>query len=266
MIPLPILYGAGVGALTDPDAEAHIARCSSLTADEETALTSLVAGLKSDGLWSKLDQLIVPKGTQADSLLNIRSASYDATNVNACTFTASQGWTVEAAGSKYLNSNYTPGAGLSSENSTAAFMYRRTAAEVLGSYDLGASDGSNLGLYIKKQEAGFMRFAANYDAEAAKSDAISAGFYLVSRYNASQAYLINNAGSYALLSGMLAGSSHLVARPLFVGARNNGGTVDGISDANQYACFGAGAGLNLSEAGKLQNRIQAYMVAIGAAV
>lgn len=267
MMPVALLASTAVAG-TDPAALAHFARCSSLTTDEKTYLNALISGLKSDGSWVLLDALIVPKGTEADSLLNLKSSSYDIANVGGCTFTASQGWTVDAVGSKYLNSNYTHGAvgTTSTENSSSAFTYRRNNIYAANVRDFGAVDASGKGTQNYMWTLNTIEFySCNDSSPAGQSIAAGlAGFFGVMRTDAT--YVWEQVNGSTNNAAKAVGTSGMANVPVYIGALNNNGSVSNIATGNQYACWGAGAGMTKKQMIKLYNRIQAYMSSIGSAV
>lgn len=75
-----------------------------------TALDAYIKGLKADGIWSKLDILYVfaTNGDSDFATYNILDpTTFQATKVNAPTFTSNQGFTGNGT-SSYLDTNYNP--------------------------------------------------------------------------------------------------------------------------------------------------------------
>lgn len=68
-------------------------------------IQTVIESIISAGLWDNVIQLCIIHDTAADSLLDIKG-NVDALNTIGCTFTAGQGFTINAT--DYINSNYIP--------------------------------------------------------------------------------------------------------------------------------------------------------------
>lgn len=87
-------------------------------------LNDFIVSAKAHSYWSKLNVLVIPSihFTQADSLLNIKSSSYNGTLIGAPSFVAYRGWTGGAG--KAIDTNYN--SNLSNQNSFCMFFLSRT--------------------------------------------------------------------------------------------------------------------------------------------
>ena len=89
-----------------PQAIAYLARTvGGNEGGNATNIATLIDGLVSDGVWSKLDCLyVLAQQNQTDSLLNLVGTSYTATNVGSATFTAYTGYGFSS--SAYLDTHF----------------------------------------------------------------------------------------------------------------------------------------------------------------
>lgn len=160
------------GAPIDSAATAYSAAMSTpLTQGRLALVSTLVTGLKSAGIWSKLDWLLLlANETAQGSRVNLRNPAKIATAVNSPTFTADRGWTGNgnsayldcgeafgAAGTGYTLNSAHAGAVCNQQNSTAASpmfggvsdlrlhfsMIATGAAEVFTVNDTAFSDARN---------------------------------------------------------------------------------------------------------------------------
>lgn len=273
MMPVSLLFSAGIQVLSDPDAQAYFARCSGLTTTEQTNITNLIGGLKSDGLWSMLDVIIVPSSLEANSRLNIKQAAYDITNVGGCTWTANQGWTTATTGSKYLNSNWRANSPttLAASDNVTAFIYRRTFNHAAGliycDYGSSTSGAYDHDAYFDNDTSRYHQIT-NSGVDTAYGVYAGAMGLLATTRAASQTSLLVSVPSLQYIPNNLTNPGNIgTVNNLFIGARNvNGASVDRISDGNQYACWGAGKAMTQSQLNKLYQRIQTYMTAVGSQV
>lgn len=150
--------GAGDAAVTSPssneaETDALLARMTvAPSAARETNINQLIAGLKTDALWAKLDVLyLFAAHTQQAALLNLKGATFNATNSNTASWTANSGFT----GNTLPEATFglLTGFDLSSDRAAASghfgAWYQRAAgggegflmaSNFLGMYDLGTLD------------------------------------------------------------------------------------------------------------------------------
>lgn len=91
----------------DPATVALLARMTSPTTENATAINNCIVALKAAGVWDKLDVLqVYACNAEANALLNWKGTSYSATN-NGATFTANRGVAGDAA-STWLDTGFNP--------------------------------------------------------------------------------------------------------------------------------------------------------------
>lgn len=251
-----------------PAALAHFARMASDNYELRNAINELIVGLIADGVWNKLDVICVVADNAGDSLLDLKGA-YDAANVNGCAYVANNGFTSSDIGSSYINTNYTPGGSTQAQSASNSFwIYQRTLP--VTESQCGAYASSNTGVLavqLQRYAAGIQEGGATYygggpSGMVAETPGRSPGFCGGSRTATDS--LETRVDDYA---NTTSGSSvtGLPALNLYIGARNSSSVTDLYTD-NQIAGWGAGGGLTSTELANLRARIQAYMVARGAAV
>lgn len=120
--------------MLDPSTVAYSAAMTTpLTAPRQVVVNELVRGLKTDGVWSNLDWLLLlAQETDQGSRVNLINAAKIASAVNGPTFTADRGWTGNgsnahldcgealAVQSKYSLNSAHAGFVVNQQNSTAA--------------------------------------------------------------------------------------------------------------------------------------------------
>jgi hypothetical protein len=183
-----------------PQAASAPAGCSAATTynartTESTAtkgcLTTLICGMIADGngcsQWSgssgNLDLLyILAQDNSTDALLNLCSTNFTATENDAPTFTANQGFN-----SGYLDTNYAPSTNAInfSLNSGSAGLYDRTAPGDSGS-QFGLYDGSNLiDIDVNFGGTAFARLNTGTSATGYTAPASNQGQWIISRTSSS---------------------------------------------------------------------------------
>ena len=143
---------AGGGGGFDADYQAVLDRSASLgytapSASQQTLQNTLVADLKTAGVWDKLDLFYV-FATDGDSdyaTLNWKTpASYQGTKVNSPTFTTNGGFAGNGS-SSYLTTNYTPNTDAVNVTSTSmsAGGYEKISPTSTYGSIIGVDSGSN---------------------------------------------------------------------------------------------------------------------------
>jgi hypothetical protein len=115
------LLTAGAGASFEAETTALLARMSvQPSSARQTAMNDLIAGLKADGIWTKLsgffDFATEASVGEQGALLNW-TRTQQATNANSCLYTALQGYKSTAAGTAHIDLGFKGGDYLDSQNS-----------------------------------------------------------------------------------------------------------------------------------------------------
>jgi hypothetical protein len=233
----------------------------------KVAIHTLVSGLKTDSLWTRLDRLWLFANQHATAaLLDVKGLD-TATAVNSPTFTADQGYAGNGT-SSYINTTYnasTDGSAYT-QNSAHIMVYDRTSRTSSAGLPVltGAYNGSTTYSSIEPNPGGTAYFLMNdLTALTATGPANVQGAWITTRTSNVATAGYRNGSSFAST-----GASSSVSIPNFafyVGARNNNGTADSFT-SDQIAVFTAGASLDATQAANLNTRIEAYMDALGTGV
>lgn len=135
----------------DADVQAFFNRVTaaggSLTATEQSAITTLVASLKSTGVWVKMSALYPMVGASAAACAqNLKSSSFTGTFSGGWTFT-SNGATPNGTNA-YMDTNLIPSTH-SSLNNTHLSYYSRTQVTGTNGVDIGVTNGAGVNeLYL----------------------------------------------------------------------------------------------------------------------
>ena len=121
---------------------------NALTDAQKTAVDNLVKAAKANGWWTPAGVIrLLHNTTEANSLLNLKSTSFDATKVSTPVFTAYSGW-VSNGTAKALNNNYIPSsAGNMTQNDAAFIEYYTGIPGTESNRFTGCSDGTRFLLF-----------------------------------------------------------------------------------------------------------------------
>lgn len=250
----------------DSDAQAFITAAAITDATQQTAINTLVVGLKTDSLWTKM-LAVYPfvGGTAAQHKYNLKNPQ-DTNAAFRLNFSGS--WTHTPSGSKpdgttaYANTFLAPSINLSlgSVNGSSFSHYSRT-----NSVDAGTPYGTKIGAANSSFNLSFgvgtsnIFHNTNSGVTLSPVPLTSAANLIHSRTNSTQtiAALNGSAATYTNNEGQL--SSH----PIYLGARNsNNATID-LYYSRQMAFAHIGTGLTSAECILLYNRIQAFQTTLG---
>lgn len=276
MIPLTLRDLAFVapkgGAAFEPETDTLIAALTgSYDSPRQDAINTLIAALKTgatsgSNILAKQDVLCVAGLNSADSLINWKTpGTLNSSAINSPTFVADRGFTAEAAGSRYINTNYNPTsvAGNYTQNSASVGVYSRTeSAET--TYDFGwtTSGSSRVSLLGRRVDnACFWRINDVTETNTAGNTS-SLGLTTVTRTGASARAIYRDASQLGTSTISSAGVPDGI---IYVGARNFADAPQSIT-TRQYAAWFMGGGLSGAEITDLYNALQAYLTYIGANV
>lgn len=251
-----------------PEARAWAAAC---TVKPSAARLSqldrlLIRPLKRTGVWSLLECLFVLAAHDAQAgRVDLKNPSRVATEHGAPTFVADRGYDFNGT-SSYLNSTFTPSSQATHMTGTSGChgCYSRTDVAHNGSaYGSLNSSTQNLGMF-PRTTGGNVEAALNHaGSAAAKAVADSLGLFVYQRVG-NQVEQFKRGVSLGTATLTTSGST-LTTLPQFIGARNQGGSPIAY---RPFSCgaFLIGGALSGSQQESLAAALQAYLVAIGAAV
>lgn len=229
-----------------------------------TALSSgdtLVRDLKSAGVWDKLDLFYVfaTNGDSDFATLNWKTpASFQATKVNAPTFTSLEGFTGDGATS-YLNTNWNPtDNGLNYVQNSASFGFY--ARQICSASD--ARIGSRVAFNNKMSyDFGTVSFQINQNTQDSFAGNNSSGLRHINRSGSASAQRYINGSINGTTSTLSSSPNNF---DFYLLAINSGGSALLFSN-NQLSIAFAGADLS-AEASDFFTAIETYMDAIGKGV
>ena len=233
---------------------------STVSSTRRHLVDDLITGLKTDGVWSKLDRLWLFAAENTYSALFDIVRNQSATLVNSPTFTTDRGYTGDGAAA-YINTNFNPGdGGIHSfvQNSAVAFAWNVTQTGAQDGNIIGHSTVSYTELGLQSTDA-HTYWCINSDGSFPNNlpyamSPVSIGLWAINRDGpTSEGLYINGtiAGTGAHSSAALLSETLWVLR---------GGS---YYSTTQAACFGVGASLNATDQSNLYTRLRTYMTAVG---
>jgi hypothetical protein len=232
----------------------------SVSAGRKTVVDTLITGLKTDGLWTKLDRLWLLAAENSQSALTDLVALASATPVNSPTFTVDRGYASNGTTS-YLNSNFNP---------STATLYKQNDAHY-SVYTRQNTAGSNIwqGCYdgvciIQMLQVNGSQYYMGINTNGGDTfNGSGAGMLVVIRRSSLAEEMFQNGSS--IYTNPSNASAALANLNVFICARNNQGTADSF-DTDQIAASSWGNQLSATQAANLSSRINTYMTSVGANV
>ena len=258
----------GISSAAGPTAANFLARTSGLDPTHTNAYITLLNGLDTDGLTSKLDVLrILATQDSTTALLNLISNNFNAALHGTPTFTADRGFTgVDSSTFVYIQSNFNPTTATSPnfvQDSAHIGVWSLTnaASGASGGCAMGLTSNTAFSMLFPKYNDGNVYFRINSTNIAGVTNSDGTGFYIANRSasNAIQGYrngssiFTSSAASLALVNGQ------------FIELASNNVT-SGVIDTGagiQAAAFTYGGSLSSTDVTNLYNRLRIYMTAVG---
>jgi len=243
------------------------------------AITTLICGLVTDGVFAKLDVLyIFAINSSANSLVNaVNPGTFNGTaNGNVSTgcagstncFSANNGWSgVDASTTIYIDTGFNPSTATSPQftrNSSHVMAWPYTNAAS------GASGGAAIGLVLGATNTSrvYPRYSDNNfysdvnsatNATGASNNTATGGMYLVSRTGASSVdhyKITTNQGNTSEASAAVLNGNFAVLAQRVAGSTVNFGS------ALQLATVSIGSGLSSTDVSNLESRLCTYLTTV----
>ncbi len=253
--------GAGTSVLASWVA-AVVANGGSVSAARQATVGTLLAGLQTDGVWTKLDRLWIFAAENSQSALTDMSSAHTlAAVVAAPTFTIDRGYAGNGSTS-YVNTTFNP--------ATQGTNYKLNTASV-HCWDNSNRAGANLVQIGSDNGTDYITIATfglgsttllNINELAAGNTGASAnsiGFFSLNR---SAAAAIQSYQNGASIGSGTTSASVIPSFAVFVGARNSSGTA-GLFSTDQMSAAALGGSLSAGETLLFYNRLRTYMTAVG---
>jgi hypothetical protein len=262
-------YGvaAGLDAATTAWAAQVVTNGGTVSAGRKTTVNNLITGLKSDGVWTKLDRLFILAAENTQSALTDLKGLALAVVHSTPTFTIDRGYTgTDGSTAVYIDTGFNPSTagGNYTQNSAHLSVWSNSnitpssAGGILtGGDGSGGLPASNIYAQYSDGNAYFrINDAAN---SAGTANANSTGHYIASRTGASLSAGYKNGSLFATLnqtSGALANISVVI-----LATQNPSGVGQGCP--HQITMQSIGGGLSATDASNFYNRLRTYMTAVG---
>jgi len=246
---LPVVYVGAAAPAFDPAtvawAAAVVAAGGTVSAGRKTVVDTLITGLKTDGIWAKLDRLWLFAAENSQSALVDMVAQKPANPIASPPFTVDRGYTC----------NGTAGVGSGFNPSTDGVNFTlNTAHTSLWSLTSGQSTqytalSGQTNMFTRYSDDNlYVRINNNAGGNAANAD--GSGFFLGVRTAASGAGCIMGYRNGSVLVNDATGTAALDAAPWIVNDR-------------QIASASVGGTMNGTDSTKFYNRMRTYMTAVG---
>jgi len=262
------------GTSGDTDAQAFFSRVSaaggSLTQTEEDAVTTLVASLKSAGIWTLMKAIYPMVGASAAACVqNLKSSSFTGTFSSGWTF-ASTGVTPNGA-SAYMDTDLIPNAILTPASFHLSY-YSRSNNAIASDFDMGC--GQPAGQYSNSMFLRRSGDTAAFDSSnssgvvriSASSQTNSQGLYVGSIRSTSDRILIKN-GVTTIVSSTTTNANNLHDSKILLAAYNSTNfgapTIGPILYGSKQCAFSSiGDGLTNTQISDFYNAVQTFQTSL----
>ena len=252
-----VTTGGSSGGGTDADAQAFITAASITDPTQISAVNTLVTGLKSNNLWTKMKAIYPVVGG------NATAHSFNLKNTTQYQLSFSSGWTHSSTGMKpngtsaYANTGINPSTLLSNNNSNFG-IYSRTNI-IQNSLDFGVTV-SSARIYLCMNYNGSSGYGS-VNSEFAFPSTDTRGLYSIGRLSSidSNIKLIRNGSS--ILYNNNPSFINLPNGNLYLGASNENGSATFFS-SRELALSYVSDGLTPTEVSNLYTAVQAYQTTL----
>lgn len=264
---LPLL-GAGAGSSGTADAPqttAFLARANAVTTLDAThtnAYKALINGGVADGWFQKMDLLFIcATQSQGVALLNLPSATYTATNVNAL-FVVDIGFNGNGQIDGRVDTDFNPTTAVApnyTQNSAhiSAWSLTTVVPSIAPSIKMGAGAGASQ-LYVRFADDNVYARVTDAVPSGGFPNTLTTGLFVGNRSSSTAREIYRNAvsvGSYAATASATPESA------IFAFVNEAGGA--GVAADNIVAAASAGGDLTPTDVTNFYNRMRTYMTAVG---
>ena len=260
--------GASFEAETTTWVNAVVGNGGSVSNGRKTTVNTLIANLKGDGVWSKLDRLWLLAAENEVSALTDLVATGTATKVSTPTFTTDVGYTGEdsALPTKYLDSNFNPstaGGHFVQDSAHISSWNSGNVTQSTGGCSMGYRDGTTkLATHIFAAFSdgnGYFRINDSTPSGSGGALANVSGHYIANRSGASASQAYRNGSLFASPNDTSGAVQNL---KFFLTCMNGDGTPF-VGNSNQLTMASIGGSLTGTDASNFYTRLRTYMTAVG---
>jgi hypothetical protein len=241
----------------------------SVSTTRQGVVDTLIKGLKTDGVWSKLDRLWLFAAENSQAALTDLVGLTLATANGSPTFTTDRGYTGQdlATPTAYVDSGYNPSSGATFTQNSAhisAWSVTNNAASnggCLMGADTSGGGNSNINLFDTYLDGNV--YGRINDAPASGSQGAPGtrqGHWIANRSGASASQVYQNGSNF---SSPNATSGAVPNTNLFILCDDNSASGPINGTPNQLAMASAGGSLSSTDASNFYSRLRTYMTAVG---
>jgi hypothetical protein len=240
----------------------------SVSPTRQGVVDTLIKGLKSDGIWSKLDRLwLFAAENQTSAFIDLVGLTASITPVGSPTFTVDRGYTGIDAGTAgtYLDMGWNP-----STNGVQFTLNSAHASAWSATNNAVSNGGALFGAYVPPNYINlydtandgniYARINDNPASGSQGAPGTKQGHWIVNRSGASSTQLYQNGSNFSSPNA----ANVAIPNTNFAVLASHGpsGTyVDGTP--NQVAMFSVGGSLSSTDASNFYSRLRTYMTAVG---
>jgi hypothetical protein len=248
-------YSVAGGVAYDTDAQAYFTANTAITsAADKNAINTFYLGLKSDGIYTKINAMYLPLWSSATAnKWNLKNPS-DTNGAYRLTF--STGWTHASSGMTPTNAyadTFISGTTFSTTVHLSYYCGTQTASAQAEMGSVSAS--SNLSIRVGSLAALGGTTTVSYTTTTDKR-----GWWLASKRSNSDRELYRNGVSEATLGTLI--TNAFASGNIWIGANNNGGAIQ-FPSSKQCRFASIGLGLTDTEASNFSNRVNTLMTYFG---
>jgi hypothetical protein len=224
-------------------------------------IDALIKGLKTDGIWTKLDRLWIFRAENSTCALTDLKALAVATAVNSPTFTPDRGYAGNGSTS-YINTNFNPGTGTPNYTGNAACfgIWDNTTSANTGTVPIGIAYFGHYSEGTIHYPDGNSYWRVNTSGAGLVVAYPGSGLHMADRSTSGNDQLYRNGSS---ITTSTTSATALTSTNFYVCARNNdsGTPTAGSHSVDQIGAVIFGGTLSSTEHGNLYTRLNTYVTA-----
>jgi hypothetical protein len=229
---------------------AVVAAGGAVSSGRKTTVDTLIKGLKTDGVWTKLERLWLFAAENGPSSWKDLTTASNASLINSPSFTTDRGYTGNGTNA-YIDSNFNLSTATKFvQNSACIFAWSNTS----GAEPKAIAGTGNTVNTIYPNYGGTSYMAVNSTANTQDTAPGSVGLFSITRSGSNATAIYYNGG--LIVVGADPSSPPVNSNLLFLSESST-------FTARQVCCGGAGAHLTATDQSNLYNKLRTYMTAVG---